>query len=290
MEPASLTASRAPALEQGPVQPSGRQRAREGWARPVRGLVDGAGEYGVFLIAAFRGVLGCWRYTSEILRQCGILIIGSAAVIWGMQFVIGGTVGTEAAYILRGYGAQSYSGVFTAWATIRVTAPLMFGYILAAKVGCGLVAEIGSMRINEEIDSMETIGVDPMKYLVGPRIVAALLVFPFVYAIGIGFQFLAEYVTIVLQIGEISEGAWSTVHWQYQNPRDVLCSIVVAMVFAVTIVTVGLYYGFKARGGPAGVGEATARSMVVNLVLVHLLGALFAMLFWGFSPNAPVGG
>jgi phospholipid/cholesterol/gamma-HCH transport system permease protein len=166
----------------------------------------------------------------------------------------------------------------------------MFGYILAAKVGCGLVAEIGSMRINEEIDSMETIGVDPMKYLAGPRIVAALLVFPFVYAIGIGFQFLAEYVTVVLQIGEISSGAWSSVHWQYQNPRDVLCSIVIAMVFAVTIVTVGLYYGFKATGGPAGVGAATAKSMVVNLVLVHVLGALFAMLFWGFAPNAPVGG
>jgi phospholipid/cholesterol/gamma-HCH transport system permease protein len=287
MEAASIVSDRSPVLEHGTPA---RERFREGWAGPVRDIIRGLGEFGVFSVLAFRGALGAWRYTSEVLRQAGILIVGTAAVIWGMQFVIGGTVGTEAAYILRGYGAQSYSGVFTAWATIRVTAPLMFGYILAAKVGCGLVAELGSMRINEEIDSMETMGVDPFKYLIGPRLLAAAIVFPFVYAIGIGFQFLAEYVTLVLQIGEISQGAWASVHWQYQNPRDLICSLIVAMVFAMTIVLVGLFYGYKASGGPAGVGTATARSMVVNLVLVHVLGALFAMLFWGFEPNAPVGG
>ncbi|WP_241004343.1 ABC transporter permease [Conexibacter sp. SYSU D00693] len=279
---------RVPALTQG--EPSVAGRAAEGWLGPVRRTVDGAGEFAVFVLAVLQGSRGTWRSSAEVLRQAGIYITGSALVIWGMQFVIGSTVGTEAAYILRGYGAQSYSGVFTAWATIRVTAPLMFGYILAAKVGCGLVAEIGSMRINDEIDGMKTMGVDPMRYLIATRVVAALLAFPFIYAIGIGFQFLAEYLTIVVQIGEISSGAWSSVHWQYQNPRDLICSIVIAMVFALTIVLVGLFYGYRATGGPAGVGAATARSMVVNLVLVHVLGALFAMLFWGFTPNAPVGG
>jgi phospholipid/cholesterol/gamma-HCH transport system permease protein len=284
MEPSSVRVSRAPVLVHG------GPRVRDGLREPLVALVREAGLYGLFLARVLRAVPGSFRYTSEILRQAGILVVGSAAVIWGMQFVIGMQVGTEAANILRGYGAQSYTGVFTAWAAIRVTAPLMFGYILAAKVGCGLVAEIGSMRLNDEIDSMQTMGVDPMRYLLAPRLVAAAIAMPFIYLVGIAVQFVAEYVTVVLLIGEVSEGAWAQVHWQYQNPLDLTYSVAVGMVFALTIVVVGLFYGYRASGGPAGVGAATARSMVVNLVLVHLLGALAAMALWGFTPNAPVGG
>lgn len=284
MEPSTVLVARSP-LVPGPAA-----RLRAGVAAPWRGMLLEAGQFGLFAWAAIRAIPRSLRYTSEILRQAGILIAGTAAVIWGMQFVIGAQVGTEATYILRGYGAASYSGVFTAWATIRVTAPLMFGYVLAAKVGCGLVAEIGSMRINEEIDSMETMGVDPMPYLIAPRLLAALLVFPFTYLIGIGFQFLAEYLTVVVQIGEVSGGQWASVHWQYQNPIDLLRSVAIAMAFAVSIVMVGMYYGYRASGGPSGVGAATAKSMVANLLLVHFIGALAAMAFWGFSPNAPVGG
>jgi phospholipid/cholesterol/gamma-HCH transport system permease protein len=284
MEPSTVRVDRTPVLAHG------APRLSDGLLDPLRGLVREAGLFGLFVASVLRAIPGSFRYTSEILRQAGILIVGSAAVIWGMQFVIGMQVGTEAANILRGYGAQSYTGVFTAWAAIRVTAPLMFGYILAAKVGCGLVAEIGSMRLNEEIDSMQTMGIDPMRYLLAPRLIAAAIAMPFIYVIGIAVQFVAEYVTVVLLIGEVSRGAWEQIHWQYQNPLDLTYSVGVGMTFALTIVVVGLFYGYRASGGPAGVGAATARSMVVNLVLVHLLGALAAMALWGFTPNAPVGG
>ena len=133
----------------------------EGFFGPIRGTLAEAGELGSFAGRTVAEVPGAFRFTAEILRQAGILIVGSALVIWFMEFVMGLECGLEADYVLRGYGATAYSGVFTAWCAVREMAPYMFGYICAAKIGCGLVAEIGSMRINEELDAMEAIGLDP---------------------------------------------------------------------------------------------------------------------------------
>ncbi len=288
MEPGAVHVVRTPAV--GHASPTAARRLGRGLGGPLERGVRETGDFALFAIAAFRAIPGSRQYLAETLRQAGRIITGSALVIFGMQMVIGLSVGTEAIYILRGYGAQSYAGVFTAWATIRVTAPLMFGYILAAKVGCGLVAEIGSMRISEEVDAMEVMAIDSMRFLIATRLLGALLALPAIYVIGIACQFLTEYLVVVVQIGEVSGGAWSSVHWQYQNPPDLAYSTITAMTIAVTIVLVGLFYGYRVRGGPVEVGEATARSMVVNLVLIHLIGAVLGVIFWGFSANAPVGG
>ena len=275
------------------LQAQGAEVIHLGHNRSVAEIADAVVDedvQGVAISSYQGGHVEFFEYLAETLRQAGRIITGSALVIFGMQMVIGLSVGTEAIYILRGYGAQSYAGVFTAWATIRVTAPLMFGYILAAKVGCGLVAEIGSMRISEEVDAMEVMAIDSMRFLIATRLLGALLALPAIYVIGIACQFLTEYLVVVVQIGEVSGGAWSSVHWQYQNPPDLAYSTITAMTIAVTIVLVGLFYGYRVRGGPVEVGEATARSMVVNLVLIHLIGAVLGVIFWGFSANAPVGG
>jgi phospholipid/cholesterol/gamma-HCH transport system permease protein len=207
-----------------------------------------------------------------------------------MEFIMGLECGIEANYVLRGYGASIYSGVFTAWCAVREMAPYMWGYILSAKVGCGLVAELGSMRINDEIDAMETIGLNPMRYLIATRLVAAWMTFPFIYIVGLAMHFLANYVIIVVQIGEVSQGGWELIHWGFQNPLDIFYSEMKIMVMGTLIVLVGMYYGYRAKGGPVGVGAATAKSMILNLILVHIVGSLFTMLFWGLHPNAPIGG
>jgi phospholipid/cholesterol/gamma-HCH transport system permease protein len=270
--------------------PSKGERLAGGLARPVRGVLEEAGDLMTFSARAFAAVPGAFRYSAEILRQAGILITGSALIVFFMQFVMGMECGIEANYVLRGYGASIYSGVFTSWCAVREMAPYMWGYIVAAKIGCGLVAEIGSMRINEEIDALEAVGVDPMRYLVATRLIAAWLTFPFIYIIGLGFHFAANYLIIVVQIGEVSRGGWEMIHWAFQNPADILFSTIKIMVMGTAIVLVGMYYGYRASGGPAGVGTATARSMILNLVLVHIIGSLGTMLFWGLTPNAPVGG
>jgi len=112
----------------------------------------------------------------------------------------------------------------------------------------------------------------------------------FVYLISIGAGFLASYIAVVQQIGDVSSGGYFLIFWEFQNPPDLLFSLIKAMAMATMIVLVGCYYGYNASGGPVGVGTATAKSMVLNLVGVHLIGMLGTQLFWGANPRAPIGG
>jgi phospholipid/cholesterol/gamma-HCH transport system permease protein len=257
-----------------------------------REWLEAGGEIGRFTGYIVRDVWGLrvFRFFGEALRQSGILILGSALVIWGMVFILGLECGIEGAYFNRSVGAPAYAGVFSAWCDLREMVPYMFGYIMAAKVGTGIVAELGAMRINEEIDALEVIGVRPITFLAATRLLAAWLVLPFVYISAVGVGFLASYLAVVKQIGEVSSGGYSLIFWMFQNPPDLLFSVIKGMAMATAIVAVGCYYGYTAGGGPVGVGQATAKSMILNMVLVHLIGMMGSQIFWGANPRAPIGG
>lgn len=254
----------------------------------IRGALETAGDIAHFSLDALRAIPKLRLYPSEVFRQAAILVVSSGLIIWLMEFVIGLECGIEANYTLKQVGAPLYSGIFTAWCGIREMAPYMWGYILAAKVGCGLVAEIGSMRISEEIDAMEVMGVRPMAYIVASRVVAAWIALPFLYAVGLGVMYLGEWLVVVKQLAEVSPGGYSFIFWLYQNPLDFLFSTAKIMAMGTAIVFVGCYYGYKARGGPVGVGWNTAKSMMLNMVLVHLIGMMGTQIFWGLSPRAPI--
>jgi phospholipid/cholesterol/gamma-HCH transport system permease protein len=230
------------------------------------------------------------RFFGEALRQAGVLILSSTIVIWGLIFIIGLQCGIEGAYFNRSVGSPAYAGVFAAWCDLRELVPYAFGYMMSAKVGTGIVAEIGSMRISDEVDALEVMGISSMTFLCATRLLAAWLVLPFMYLAGIGAGFFASYLAVVEQIGEVSSGGYSLIFWMFQNPPDLLYSVIKAMTMATVIVLVGCYYGYTASDGPVGVGTATAKSMVLNIVLVHLIGMLGTQLFWGANPRAPIGG
>lgn len=246
------------------------------------------GELVAFSVASIRAIPGLRKFPSEVARQTATLILTSGLIIWLMEFVVGLQCAIEGNYVLRQIGAPYYSGVFAAWCGLREMAPYMWGYILAAKVGCGLVAELGSMRISEEIDALEVMGVPSQTYLVASRITAAWFAMPFLFMTGLGVMYVAEYLTIVLQFGEVSAGAYSYIFWLFQNPMDLLFSLGKVMAMGTVVVFVGAYYGYTASGGPVGVGRATAKSMMLNMVLIHVVGVILTQLFWGGSPNAPV--
>src|SRR5687767_5241654 len=231
-----------------------------------------------------------FQFFGEALRQTGILILGSTIVIWGLVFILGLQCGIEGAYFNRSVGAPAYAGVFAAWCDLREIIPYAFGYMMAAKVGTGLVAEIGAMRITDEIDALEVMGISSMTFLCATRLLAAMMVLPFMYIAAIGAGFLASYLAVVQQIGEVSSGGFFLIFWMFQNPPDLLYSLIKAMAMALVIVLVGVYYGYTASGGPVGVGTATAKSMVLNTVMVHLVGMLGTQIFWGANPRAPIGG
>ena len=263
-----------------------------GWLAVPRDWIASAGE-----IAKFCGkILGLvysgrvFRFFGEALRQAGILILSSTLVIWGLVFIIGLQCGIEGAYFNRSVGAPAYAGVFSAWCDLRELVPYAFGYMMAAKVGTGIVAELGSMRISDEIDALEVMGIDSMRFLCATKLRAAWMVLPFMYIAAVGAGFFASYLAVVQQIGEVSSGGFFLIFWMFQNPPDLLYSVLKGMFMATAIVLVGCYYGYNASGGPVGVGTATAKSMVLNIVLVHLIGMLGTQLFWGANPRAPIGG
>lgn len=263
------------------------------WTALPREWLASVGEIGGFSGRVVREVWGLrvLRFFGETIRQAGILIIGSTAVIWGLIFLIGlGVCGIEGAYFTQSQGAPSYAGVFSAWCNLREAIPYTFGYMMSAKVGTGIVAELGAMRISEEIDALEVMGVDSITFLCGTRLLAAWLVLPFMYIAAIGIGYLASYIAVVKQIGYVSSGGYSLIFWEFQSPPDLLFSLIKGMTMATAVVLVGCYFGYNASGGPVGVGTATAKSMALNLVLVTLIGMLGTQVFWGTNPRAPIGG
>ena len=263
-----------------------------GWLDVPRDWLATFGEMAKFWGRILGQIFGLrvFRFFGETLRQAGILILSSTLVVWGLVFFIGLQCGIEGAYLLRAQGAPAYAGVFTAWCDLRELVPYVFGYMMAAKVGTGIVAELGSMRISDEIDALEVMGIDSTVFLCATRLLAAWIVLPFVYVSAVGAGFFASYLAVVEQIGEVSSGGYFLIFWMFQNPPDMLYSLVKGMCMATMVVLVGCYYGYHASGGPVGVGTATAKSMVLNLVLVNLIGMLGTQVFWGQNPRAPIGG
>jgi phospholipid/cholesterol/gamma-HCH transport system permease protein len=218
-------------------------------------------------------------FFGETLRQAGILIIYSTLVIWSLVFITGlNTCGIEGAYFTEAQNTPAYAGVFAAWCNLREAVPIVFGYMMAAKVGTGIVAELGAMRISEEIDALEVMGINSVTFLCATRMLAAWIVLPFMYIAAVGVAYLASYIAIVHQVGYVSSGGYLLVFWQFQNPTDYLFSVIKGMTMATAIVLVACYYGYNASGGPVGVGRATVISM------------LGTQIFWGGNARAPIGG
>ena len=227
------------------------------------------------------------HYLTEVVRQAGILVLSSSVVIWILMMTLAAEGSLEGHYILRQLGAADYTSIFTSTGEYSAH-PSLFGWALAAKVGCGLVAELGSMRISEEIDALEVMGIDSVAYLVTTRILAILFVMPFWLFVAFGLMFLTSHVFSVYYFNSVSPGGYETVFWTFMTKSDFFSAIGCAMLIGVGIIFVGCYYGFTASGGPVGVGNNTAKSMVVNLVIIGIVGVIAQQLFFSDLPRAPI--
>ena len=158
------------------------------------------------------------------------------------------------------------------------------------RVATGYAAEIGSMRIGEEIDALDVMGVESITFLCATRVMAVWLVLPFLYAGAVAVGFMGSYLAVVAQVAQTTGSAYLAIFWQFQSPPDMLFSLAKAMAMATFVTIVGCYYGYTASGGPIGVGKASARSMAVNIIGIHAIGIVGTQLFWGNNPRSPVGG
>jgi phospholipid/cholesterol/gamma-HCH transport system permease protein len=271
-----------------PVPPIGAQPPRKPGA--LEGSLIEAGELTSFAGQSLAGLGRVPRYTSEVLRQASILVQGSTVIIFAMTTFIGMTAVTFAYFFLRAAGASDYTGLFTGIVMPRAAVPIMFGYVFSAKVGCGLVAEIGAMRINEELDAFEVEGVNPMSYVVGTRLVGALIFIPIAVTVALLGGDIGSLFQAVPVLHATSPGGFLHYHWTSQNFTDNLQTFLNCGSMAMFIVLVSCFYGYRAQGGPAGVGAACARSLLVNIVAVHVIATFWVFMFFGINPNLPIGG
>ena len=253
----------------------------------ISGFGDGVDFSGSVLRDTPRAVR---HYLVEVLRQATILARGSVPIVLALVFAFGLVLGIQSSFGARLVGAPSLAALGPSIGGLRELIPYAFAYMMAAKVSTGYVAEIGTMRITDEIDALDVMGVNTIVYLCSTRILATWVVLPFVYGIAVVVGYVASFITVVIQIGQVSAGGYFELFWKFQSPPDLLFSGLKGMLMSTYVVLVGVRYGYQVRGGPVEVGRATARAMVVNLVGIHIIGVLCSELFWGGASRLPVGG
>jgi phospholipid/cholesterol/gamma-HCH transport system permease protein len=256
----------------------------------IRGFFREAGDLASFAASAVGSLRGAPANISEVMRQTAILVVGSTLIIAFLELLISASLIDFAFYFLRAISATDYTGLVSGIIIPRGTTPLMFGYVFAAKVGCGIVSEIGAMKINEEIAGYEAEAVDPMRYVVGTRLAATILYMPIAVPVALLAASAGGYLSAVVILKGLSSAAFLRYHWGVQAVSDQLLTLGCITVTAVTIVIVSSFYGMRARGGPASVGAASARSLVVNLVLIHLIVPGYLALCYGADAHLPIGG
>lgn len=266
--------------------PPGGAPARAAGYESLR-IVSDIGSVAIFSVRVLRNLPGSARYPTEVFRQLGVLIVSSAPVIWFMMVMLAAEISLEAHYLTQSLGVSSYAAVVDSVGYV-VDTPEMWGWILAAKVGCGLVAELGSMRISDEVDALEVMGINPISYLVGTRLIAITVFTPFAYLTGTAAMFLVNRFMGVDFYQSVSAGGHHAVFWTFITGSDILLSLASSAIIGTVIVLVGCYYGYHAEGGPVGVGRNTAKSMIINMITVSVVGALCWQLFVGGFARIPI--
>jgi phospholipid/cholesterol/gamma-HCH transport system permease protein len=252
--------------------------------------VQAFGDASAFSWEVTRGVLLVRTYFVEVLRQATFLARGSVFIVLLLVFAFGLGLGIQSVYGAKLVGAPSLAALGPSLGGLRELTPYAFGYMMAAKVSTGYVAEIGTMRITDELDALDVMGMNTLVYICTTRVLATWLILPFVYGIAIVVGFLASYIAVVVQIGQVSPGGYLELFWKFQSPADFLFSGVKGMLLGTFVVLIGVYQGYRVRGGPVEVGRATAQAMIINLVGIHVIGILASQAFWGGDSHLPIGG
>jgi phospholipid/cholesterol/gamma-HCH transport system permease protein len=233
-----------------------------------------------YVLTRFRPEMA--RLLAEVSVGSGLLFVagGTVGVIFMLSGAIGIEVGLEGFQGLHILGLAPLSGYVSAFANTRELAPLIAAVALASQLGCKFTAQLGAMRINEEIDAVEMMAVPPIPYLVTTRIIAAVVAVIPLYLVGLFAAYVGTEFTISVFFHQ-SAGTYGHYFHVFIQPRDVILSVVKVVVFALLVIPIHCYYGYYASGGPEGVGRAAGRAIRTASVLIAVADMLMTFLFWG---------
>lgn len=267
-----------------------------------QGPVDRIDDLGRQMLFYIRVVLAIPRtvknYSREIVRLIAEVALGSGAlaiiggtvgVIVAMSFATGIEVGIQGYAALDQLGTAALAGFVSAYFNTREIAPIVAGIALAATVGCGFTAQLGAMRISEEVDALEVMAIPSMQFLVTTRVLAGLIAVVPLYVVGLLSSYFATRTTITRFNGQ-STGTYDHYFTTFLPPEDVLWSFAKVLVFSVVVILIHCYYGYYASGGPAGVGIAVGKAVRTSIVAVNVVDLLASMAIWGTTTTVRLAG
>ncbi|TQL68436.1 phospholipid/cholesterol/gamma-HCH transport system permease protein [Nocardioides albertanoniae] len=238
------------------------------------------------------------RYKREVLNILAevafgagglTMVAGTVGVIAFMAFFAGSEVGIQGYASLSQIGVAKFSAFISAFFNTREVAPLISSIALAATVGCGYTARLGAMRISEEIDALEAMGVPSLPYLVTTRMIAGFLAVIPLYIVALCASYLSPRLITTLMYGQ-SGGTYDHYFLAFLPPIDILYSFLKLIILAVAIILIHCYYGYTASGGPAGVGIAVGKAIRTSIVTVVVADFFLSFAIWGSTTTVRITG
>ncbi|MDR7170718.1 phospholipid/cholesterol/gamma-HCH transport system permease protein [Nocardia kruczakiae] len=267
--------------------------------RRVSSSMDGIGHHAQFYGRSLASVPKAFthyrtetiRLIAEISMGTGALaVIGGTVVIVGfLTLFTGGTIAVQGYSSLGNIGVEALTGFFAAFLNVRIAAPVISGIGLAATIGAGATAQLGAMRVAEEIDALESMAIRPMPFLVGTRVLAGMIAIVPLYALAVIASFVASRFATVVIYGQ-SAGVYDHYFSTFLIPSDILWSFVQAILMALAVMMIHTYYGYNATGGPVGVGIAVGNAVRASLVAVVSVTLLMSLAIYGTSGNFHLSG
>jgi phospholipid/cholesterol/gamma-HCH transport system permease protein len=283
-------------------RPTLRQNAGDALVRALDGLMTVLAQVGDFATFSGRTIgsiaITVSRYHREVLRQLKDIAWGSGALVVGggtigvmvlLALSAGTSLGIEGFNGLQIVGLAPLTGFISASANTRELAPIIAALALASQVGCRFTAQLGSMKIAEEVDALEVMAIPPIRFLVTTRVIATGIAILPLYLIGLIGSYIASMISVVVLFGQ-SPGQYDHYFSTFILGRDVFLSVIKILVFATAIALIHCWYGMKASGGPQAVGEATGRAIRASIVSVVVLDMIMTLLFWGSASGFRVSG
>ncbi len=243
------------------------------------GILSAIGRLGVFMMQTCRAIISPPWYPKQLLTQLlnvgylSLPVIGLTAIFSGMVLALQSYTGFSR------FNAENAIATVVVLSITRELGPVLAGLMVAGRVGAAMAAELGTMRVTEQIDALTTLSTNPMQYLVAPRVLAAFISLPVLVLIADIIGVMGGYVVSIYQLDfNASNYISQTIH--FLEARDVISGLIKAAVFGFIIALMGCYHGYNSKGGAAGVGQATTNAVVSASILILLFNyALTALLF-----------
>ncbi len=237
------------------------------------------GEAAILILRVLGELPYIWSMRQEIVFQMMRIGIGSFPLVAVTSLFTGMVLAVQTSYQIEEYVPQVFIAAGVCKAIIIELGPVITALVISGRVGASITAELGTMRVTEQIDALETMAVDPVRYLLLPRIFAGLVMMPVIVTFGCVVALSGAYAVSLLYLDMSSQVFFQGMR-QFVYPFDVYSGLLKSFVFGGTISMVGCYYGFCASKGAVGVGRATTNSVVTNCLLILVFDYFLAMLLF----------